>query len=73
MRAATIIGILLVLLGIAALIFGGFSFVQQETVIELGPVDVEAAERERIPLPPILGVVSLVGGILLIALGSRKR
>ena len=73
MRAATIIGILLVLLGIAALIFGGFSFVQQETVIELGPVDVEAAERERVPLPPILGVVSLVGGILLIALGSRKR
>ena len=72
MRAATIIGILLVLLGIAVLVFGGFSFVQQETVIELGPVDVEAAERERVPLPPILGAISLIGGIVLIAVGSRK-
>ncbi len=72
MRAATIVGIILVLLGIAVLIFGGFSFVREETVIELGPLDVEAAERETIPLPPILGAISLLGGILLIAMGSRK-
>lgn len=73
MKAATIIGIILVLLGIVALIFGGFSFVQEETVIELGPLDVQAEERETIPLPPILGAISLIGGILLIASGSRNR
>lgn len=73
MRAATIVGILLVLLGIAVLVFGGFSFVQEETVIELGPLDVEAAERERVPLPPILGAVSLIGGIVLIATGGRRN
>ncbi|HEX7002719.1 MAG TPA: hypothetical protein VF168_00840 [Trueperaceae bacterium] len=72
MRAATIVGILLVLLGIAVLVFGGFSFTQEETVLQLGPVDVEAAERETVPLPPILGAISLVGGIVLIAMGSRK-
>lgn len=73
MKTSTIIGIILVLLGIAVLVFGGFSFVQEETVIDLGPLDVEAQERETIPLPPILGAISLIGGILLIALGSRKK
>ena len=72
MRAATVVGIILVLLGIAVLVFGGFSFVQEETVLELGPVDVQAEERETVPLPPILGAISLVGGIVLIAMGSRK-
>lgn len=73
MRTATIIGIILVVLGVVALIYQGISYTSEETVLELGPLDVQAEERETIPLPPILGAISLIGGIVLIATGSRKK
>lgn len=73
MRAATIVGIVLVLVGILALAFGGITTTNRTDLVELGPVEIEAEEKETIPLPPILGVLSLVGGITLVAAGTRKR
>jgi drug/metabolite transporter (DMT)-like permease len=72
MRTATIVGILLVIVGVVALIYQGITYTSEQTVFELGPLDVQAEERRRIPLPPILGVLALIGGIVLIAVGSRK-
>ncbi|MEX2543204.1 MAG: hypothetical protein WD314_15460 [Trueperaceae bacterium] len=72
MKTATIIGIILVVLGIGALIYQGITYTSEQTVLELGPLDVEAEERRTIPLPPILGVLALVGGVVLIVAGSRK-
>lgn len=72
MKTATIIGVILVVLGVVALIYQGVSYTSEQTVFELGPVDVQAEERRTIPLPPILGALSLLGGIVLIAVGSRK-
>lgn len=72
MRTATIIGIVLVVLGVVALIYQGISYTSEQTVLELGPVDVQAEERRTIPLPPILGALSLIGGVALIVAGSRK-
>jgi hypothetical protein len=63
----------LVALGLVALLWGGISWTHDETVFEAGPIEVEAEERERIPLPPILGAVALVGGILLLVLPDRRR
>lgn len=73
MRTATIIGLILVVLGIVALVYQGITYTSEETVLELGPLDVQAEEQRTIPLPPILGALSLVGGIVLIATGSRKK
>jgi drug/metabolite transporter (DMT)-like permease len=72
MRTATIVGILLVVVGVVALIYQGITYTSEQTVFELGPVDVQAEERRRIPLPPILGALALIGGIVLIVVGSRK-
>jgi uncharacterized membrane protein HdeD (DUF308 family) len=72
MKTATIIGIVLVVLGIVALIYQGITYTSEQTVLELGPVDVQAEERRTIPLPPILGALSLIGGVALIVAGSRK-
>jgi drug/metabolite transporter (DMT)-like permease len=72
MRAATIVGILLVVVGVVALIYQGITYTSEQTVFELGPLDVQAEERRRIPLPPILGALALIGGIVLIVVGSRK-
>jgi hypothetical protein len=70
-KALGLIGILLIVVGAVSLIWGGITYTQHEDVIELGNVDVEAETEESIPLPPVLGVVALGGGILLLV-ASRK-
>jgi uncharacterized membrane protein HdeD (DUF308 family) len=72
MRTATLIGIILLAIGVVALIYQGITYTTEQTVFELGPVDVQAEERRTIPLPPILGALALIGGIVLIVAGSRK-
>ncbi|MEX2534386.1 MAG: hypothetical protein WD273_02210 [Trueperaceae bacterium] len=72
MRTATIIGVILVVLGIVALIYQGVSYTTEQTVLDVGPLEVEAEERRTIPLPPILGALSLIGGVVLIVAGRRK-
>ena len=76
MKPAAIVGILLIILGVVALAYGGFSFTTQEKkrVVDLGPIQLDATvEKQRsIPLPPILGVAALTGGVVLVIVGSRK-
>jgi len=76
MKPATIVGILLIVLGVIALAYGGFSFTtrEKENVVNLGPLKVDATvERERrLSLPPILGVAALAGGVVLVIVGQRK-
>jgi uncharacterized membrane protein HdeD (DUF308 family) len=67
-----VIGIILIVLGIVALVFGGISYTKKEKVIDLGPIEATAEEKKTIPLPPILGAVSLIGGIVLLLAGSKK-
>jgi hypothetical protein len=68
-----IVGIVLIVLGLVALATGGFSFTRKEKVLDVGPVEATAERRERVPLPPILGGAALVGGIVLLVAGSRRR
>jgi len=76
MKPAAIVGILLIILGVVALAYGGFSFTTQEKkrVVDLGPIQLDATvEKQRsIPIPPILGVAALTGGVVLVIVGSRK-
>lgn len=68
-----IVGILLIVLGVIALIYGGISYTREETLIDVGPIEAKAQTRERIPLPPVLGAIALIGGIVLMVAGSRRR
>ncbi len=65
------VGIVLIVLGVIALIYGGITYTRKEEVLDVGPLAVRAETRERIPLPPILGAIALVGGIVLLASGRR--
>ncbi len=65
------IGIILIVLGIVALVWGGITYTKREEVLDVGPIEVESESKERIPLPPILGAIALVGGIVLVASGRR--
>ena len=73
MKPAIIVGILLVIIGVVGLAAGGFSYTKEKTVVDLGPLKATADTRETIPIPPVLGGIALVGGIVLIATGARKK
>jgi uncharacterized membrane protein len=72
MKAATLIGIVLVLVGIVALAYQGFTYTKREKVVDIGPIHATKDTKETVPLPPIVGGLALVGGVVLIALGSRN-
>jgi len=73
MKTATIVGILLIVLGIVSLAFQGITYKTQKNVVNLGPIQATAETKERIPLPPVLGGIALVGGIGLIVVGSKRK
>jgi hypothetical protein len=73
MKPAMMIGILLVVLGGLALAYQGFNYTRQEKVIDVGPIHATAERQEHVSVPPILGGLALVGGILLVVAGARKN
>lgn len=67
-----IIGIVLIAVGLVSLAYQGITYTSRETVLEVGPIKASADKEKRIPLPPILGGIALVGGVALL-LGSWRR
>ena len=72
MKPAGIIGIVLIVIGIIALAYGGITYTKREKVLDLGPIQATAEKQKTIPFPPVLGGICLVGGIVLVIVGSRK-
>jgi len=72
MKSKTIIAIILIALGIAALAYQGITYTTREKVVDLGPIQVTAEKTKTIPLPPIAGAIALVGGIVLLVTGIKK-
>jgi uncharacterized membrane protein YidH (DUF202 family) len=68
-----LVGILLIVFGIAALAMGGFSYTKREKAVDLGPVEVTTERHKTVPLSPIVGIAAVAGGIALVAVGSRTR
>jgi hypothetical protein len=68
-----IVGIILIIVGIVALAYGGISYTKREKVLDIGPIQATAETRETIPLPPLLGGLALAGGVVLLIVGSRRR
>jgi len=72
MKPTTVVGVLLIAIGILALAYGGITYTQREKVLDLGPLQATTETKKTIPMPPILGGLALVGGIVLLVAGSRK-
>jgi hypothetical protein len=72
MKPSFFVGIALIILGVVALAYGGITYTKREKVIDLGPIQASADREKTFPLPPVVGVVTLVGGIVLVAVGARK-
>ncbi len=73
MKAATIVGVLLILVGIIGFVAGGFSFTHEKKDIDMGPLQVQHKQTKTVPISPILSTVALVGGIGLVIVGATSR
>jgi uncharacterized membrane protein len=71
MRNLTMLGVVLVVLGTAGLLFGHFDYSQTKPVLDAGPVHVTTQEDHRVSIPTIAGIVVLLAGVGLIAIGRR--
>ena len=73
MTGTRIAGLILIVIGIVALAAGGIFWTDRDTVLDAGPLQVTTEEREGVRLPPIVGGIALVGGVLLLVVPRRRR
>jgi hypothetical protein len=73
MRPIILIGLALVLLGALALAYQGINYTRTEKVLDIGPFHATKETQKRIPLPPILGGIALIGGVALLVTGARQK
>ena len=69
-----ILGIVLILGGILALAYGGFTYTTHKRAVDMGPLQIDTSKKHQVFLPPVLGICGIVvGGALLFVSGSRNR
>ena len=66
-----ILGIILIVLGLIGLAWGGFTYTTREKVVDIGPIHATREKTHDVPLPPVAGALALVGGIVLLVAGRK--
>jgi len=72
MKPLILLGILLILFGVVALAYQGISYTTREKVVDIGPIEATRKSTKTIPLPPIMGVLALAGGVGLVVAGNKR-
>lgn len=67
-----ILAIILIVVGTISLAYGGITYTTREKVLDIGPIEATAEKRRTMPLPPIIGGVTLLAGIGLLFVGAKK-
>jgi hypothetical protein len=73
MKPISLAGVMLIVLGLLALVYQRIGYTSRETVIDIGPVHATADRQRTVPLPPVLGIASVAGGVVLLIVGVRKH
>lgn len=72
MKTTTLFAIILIALGVVAFGYQGITYTTSEKVVDIGPLQVTEEKTKTFPLPPIVGAIALVGGIVLLVVGNRR-
>lgn len=68
-----VLGILLIVVGIVGLVWGGITYTRHKDTVSVGPISATVQQRETFPISPVVGGVALVIGIGLLVAGGRRR
>jgi UDP-N-acetylmuramyl pentapeptide phosphotransferase/UDP-N-acetylglucosamine-1-phosphate transferase len=72
MRGTVIAGLVLIVLGVAALVYQGVTYTTQKKAVDMGPIQITEKQKHTVPVPPIVGGIAVVAGIALVALGGKR-
>jgi uncharacterized membrane protein YidH (DUF202 family) len=73
MRPTTIVGVLLIILGVAMLATGGYSYQKSDKVLDAGPLQASVTHDKRVSIPPVVSGIVLAAGVALMFVGSKQR
>jgi hypothetical protein len=73
MKPNVLAAVLLILLGVAALAYQGFTYTSRDTVVDIGPLHATAERQHTVPLSPLLGIAAIAGGAMLLYVGGRSH
>ena len=73
MKPTLVLAIVLIAIGVVAFAYQGISYTTRENIVNLGPLQVNAEKTRTLPLPPIVGAVAILGGIVLLVTTRKKR
>jgi hypothetical protein len=65
------LGLILIVLGVLALMYQGFTYTTHKKVLDVGPIQATKEEHHSVPLPPVLGALALIGGVVILV-SDRK-
>jgi drug/metabolite transporter (DMT)-like permease len=65
------LGIILIVLGLVGIAWGGFTYKSQQRVMDLGPIHATREKTHNVPIPPIAGAIALIGGVVLLVAPGR--
>ena len=66
------LGVILIVLGLFGLAWGGFTYTTRGKVVDIGPIHAAREKTHNVPLPPILGAVALIGGVVILVAGRKE-
>jgi len=72
MSAARIVGIVLIVAGLAGFMFGGISWTENKTIVDIGPIQATAKERKSFPIPAVVSGIAVIAGIVLLVMPARR-
>ncbi len=72
MNLKTVIGIILIVLGVVGFIAKGITYTDEDTVVDLGPLEIESEQEKTIPIAPIAAGVALLSGVVLVSTGRKS-
>lgn len=73
MRAAAIVGIILIVIGVVSLVYGGIVYKEEETIVQLGPIEVQTEQKRKFPISEVASGIMIAGGVVLLVLGLGRR
>lgn len=73
MTVMRIVGMILIVIGLVGLLFGGVFWTREKTVLDIGPVEAKTQQRDGVPISPIVGGVIMAAGVVLLLLPARRR